>query len=420
MKNWKQSIFGIVALALAFTLTSISCTGKKDAGQQTATPETDFVFSDGYLQYYNGTATVIVIPSQIQGQAVTTISTEAFAIYLSDKITIPRTSVTIPGSVTEIRGDAFYGNPLTSITIGANVELGGHVRGDAYNPQPAFNLDFDTFYNTNGKQAGTYTLNNGVWSLSGNTSTFTTLTPSGIKEFYKQEKIEPAEMYDFNYKEDPNGNFFFINSQFVYGRNRWDSLLYEDQFTATSTLAPGRTMNYEAENLQNKSGESEGGGNRNTTWCEGVKGYGIGERVTMSVKTLPFSEETVNNLYFDSLLIVNGLAKDAVLWKDNTRVKTLRLYVGGKHWCDLSLYDTIKPQIFTFPDGLRIYPARSGKVIPKAGAFTVQWRNDNAASINTSVYQTDLTFEIVEVYQGDKYDDTCITGIALEIGYSEP
>jgi len=64
--------------------------------------------------------------------------------------------------VTQIDGAAFAGNKLTSVTIGANVELGGYDRiGDRYD---AFDDDFDTFYNNNGKQAGTYTLNNGVWT----------------------------------------------------------------------------------------------------------------------------------------------------------------------------------------------------------------------------------------------------------------
>jgi len=53
-------------------------------------------------------------------------------------------------------------NPLTSISIGANVKF-NEGPGEWQN---AFNTDFDTFYINNGRQAGTYTLNNGVWSLS--------------------------------------------------------------------------------------------------------------------------------------------------------------------------------------------------------------------------------------------------------------
>jgi len=44
---------------------------------------------------------------------------------------------------------------LTSITIGGGVELGEDIFGG-----------FEEVYN-NGKQAGTYTFNNGVWTLPG-------------------------------------------------------------------------------------------------------------------------------------------------------------------------------------------------------------------------------------------------------------
>ena len=59
------------------------------------------------------------------------------------------THVTIPDNVTTIGQRTFNNNPITSITIGANVtfEDSPHVRG------------FDTFYNGNGKKAGTYTYN---------------------------------------------------------------------------------------------------------------------------------------------------------------------------------------------------------------------------------------------------------------------
>jgi len=72
------------------------------------------------------------------------------------------TSVTFPNSVTFINGLAFVNNPLSNVTIGANVELGMEIEGGFY---PAFGNGFENVYNNNGKQAGTYTLNNGVWSL---------------------------------------------------------------------------------------------------------------------------------------------------------------------------------------------------------------------------------------------------------------
>jgi hypothetical protein len=104
-------------------------------------------------------------------------------------------------------------------------------------------------------------------------------------------------------------------------------------------------------------------------------------------------------------MVVNGYAKNQTAWKNNSRVKAMKLYVGGKHWYDLNLKDVIKPQIFNLEH--IIEPDKSGKKVAT-----------QAEGKKISTYQTDLSFEIVEVYPGDKFDDTCITGITLN-GYSD-
>jgi hypothetical protein len=149
---------------------------------------------NGTIIRYRGESGAIVIPIEIGGIPVTAIGNFTFYEYELTSVIIPDcvtsigehaffdnrlTSLTIPDSVTIIGKDAFadnrersvtsdrrviYGdNLLTAVTIGANVSLGEGA-------DPAFDNGFDDFYNSNGKQAGTYTCSDGQWSLMSETS----------------------------------------------------------------------------------------------------------------------------------------------------------------------------------------------------------------------------------------------------------
>jgi hypothetical protein len=70
------------------------------------------------------------------------------------------TSVTLPASVSTER-NAFQGNPLTSITIGANKGFDSSTFG-----RSSYEGSFRRFYDSNGEKAGVYTFNNNQWSYS--------------------------------------------------------------------------------------------------------------------------------------------------------------------------------------------------------------------------------------------------------------
>lgn len=99
-----------------------------------ATNTFDFNLTTGTITKYNGTDTVVVIPSKINGVTVTTIGTDAF-------LGLNITSVTIPDSVTEIGANAFAGcTNLTSVNyIGdwskLTIQSGNPAVEDAANEQ---------------------------------------------------------------------------------------------------------------------------------------------------------------------------------------------------------------------------------------------------------------------------------------------
>lgn len=105
-----------------------------------ATNTFSFDLTTGTITEYNGTDTVVVIPSKINGVTVTTIGTDAF-------LGLNITSVTIPASVTEIGSNAFAGcTNLTSVNyIGdwsnLTIQSGNPAVQDAANA-PLFDFEF--------------------------------------------------------------------------------------------------------------------------------------------------------------------------------------------------------------------------------------------------------------------------------------
>ena len=148
-----------------------------------------------------------------------------------------------------------------------------------------------------------------------------------------------------------------------------------DSTFASSELVGG---NYSANNIHDLSFK--------TAWVEGAAGHGIGEQITYD-----FPPE---NPRITTIIIVNGYAKSPKAWIENSRVKKLKMYVDGKAYAILELADSKQEQSFSFSplgvvdrkdyDKLRTYP---------------RWT---------------ITFEIMEVYPGSKYEDTAITEIYFD------
>lgn len=120
------------------------------------------------------------------------------------------------------------------------------------------------------------------------------------------------------------------------------------------------------------------------TWAEGADGDGIGESVEIRELYMGPGKDVLN---FQQICIVNGYAETQKKWQENNRVKSLKMYYGDVYMGTIALEDTMNPQY------IDITPLH----------LTVQ--NGREARFR---------FEIAEVYEGTKYDDTCITTIAID------
>lgn len=117
-----------------------------------------------------------------------------------------------------------------------------------------------------------------------------------------------------------------------------------------------------------------------TAWVEGKEDNEEGEYLLYSFPgTCP---------RITGVMILNGYTKNEEVWRNNGRVAKLLMYYNDEPYATLNLKDTRDCQIFDV--GTLGYEDKSN-----APAWTIK-------------------FEILEVYPGDKYQDTAITEIYFD------
>lgn len=116
-------------------------------------------------------------------------------------------------------------------------------------------------------------------------------------------------------------------------------------------------------------------------WVEGVPGYGIGETLTYYFK--------YGSPRITKIIIANGYVKSTSTWKNNSRVKKLKVYLNDKPYALLNLTDTSALQEFKLKNPLGFKEPKSND----------EWT---------------LKFEILDVYKGQKYDDVAISEIYFD------
>lgn len=99
--------------------------------------------------------------------------------------------------------------------------------------------------------------------------------------------------------------------------------------SATSTFRDG-VYCYCPENLID--------GEKDSVWIEGIGGDGQGERILF---TFDMTERKPggNELGIHSVSIINGFARSEKLWKENSRVKTFKIYFDGDYRGSVELQD---------------------------------------------------------------------------------
>ncbi len=213
----------------------------------------------------------------------------------------------------------------------------------------------------------------------------------------KGEICNPNEIIsqDSTVNEDKTSNriksIAFRPTEYLKGDLRLHSKYWGYNFTGTyygtSELVEGEKT-YCVDNLSYRDISS---------WVEGIEGYGIGEKLEINIiggkdskydgLLCAYAEsngdiDKIKDYYYhlEGFYIVNGFAKNESLWEANSRVKKIKLAINDTKEYIVDLEDTRAIQYI-----------------------------DVDYKINNIVEPIKVVAEILEVYEGDKYEDTALS-----------
>lgn len=154
----------------------------------------------------------------------------------------------------------------------------------------------------------------------------------------------------------------------------FDDIWSEQIARASSTLPPQNGTRYDARNLCD--------GSLSTAWVEGAPGDGIGEWFELRLRV---AEGPHEDAAIQGMTVFNGYRKSRALWRENGRIRRLRLDVNGKPYGTITLADAYEHQKVDL-----------GRIpLPPHDEVTV------------------LRFTIQAVYPGTKGHDTALSEIAF-------
>lgn len=155
---------------------------------------------------------------------------------------------------------------------------------------------------------------------------------------------------------EPNGDLFFTGNGFRGAKNDFVDVSY----SGSSFLQEGK-ISYIFNNLGNMT--------LNLPWVEGVLGSGIGEKIYINSTTRDLSQIIVSNGFVST--------KKNNLYEKNNRLKEIKVYDTDLTFVMyIDLFDTPNPQHFVLPFDSK-----------------------------------NIVIEIVDVYKGSDWDDTCVNFI---------
>lgn len=255
-----------------------------------------------------------------------------------------------------------------------------------------------------------------------------TLALSFAGRVFSQEYVHSPRTYDFELSDMAKRIIPVLAFNANMHKNGW----VWKEGRSSALIEKGKPADFyeinkinDAEYLEAEGGDCE---KVDTAWVEGVKGDGIGEWVIIPVEPRGDAIEhlstngTHSTSYDVSFYMNNGYQQSKDLYRKNNRVKEAKvsIYIAAYSCGQDDAYllwnpDCIYENVFTISDEIQFHPFCLNY---DTHSFPVNLPEKYTGDINGSM-QFFMKFEILSVYKGSKYDDTCISNLTATVDMHE-
>jgi hypothetical protein len=163
----------------------------------------------------------------------------------------------------------------------------------------------------------------------------------------------------------------------------WFFNISKPYVSATSQLKEGNYI-YRAGNTIDNDPE--------TAWVEGADGSGISEKILFTV--VPVYGKEAGSYLVEKIGIINGFCKNRSLFFKNNRVKKIRLVWYAYYW---EVLEETEDNVIAHE-----------KIIELKDTMQMQY-----IEFDKPVRMYQFLLEILEVYKGSVYDDTCLSEVKV-------
>lgn len=247
---------------------------------------------------------------------------------------------------------------------------------------------------------------------------FENITPEDLQKrfiYFTGDSLKSGGEVAYNFEITPN-KYKFDNN--ILSMNLTDvepdfdirisfSALFYHNAEASSELK-SKNEQYAAKNVIDN--------NLSTAWVEGVSGSGINENIKIDFAPYTAGGKIEGSTLINKIGIINGYSKDKDTFKSNNRVKKIRIsYYSSLGLEEDKTRELLENDKILGSSGIQSnnnHDPRLNEVI--LGDYLLEDKMEmQYIQLNEPLLASYIKITILDVYKGDKFDDTCISEVKV-------